>query len=419
MLELQIPSTLLYLTYITIILLIGLLCSAISRRVRVPNVLLLLFAGIFLSKITYGGSSIVEFSPLFLTTIGTIALIMIIFDSTARLRFKDFDTLSLQVLKLTIIFILLGLLILTPAALFVIGFPLKLHYVLIAAIFASTMIGTDAGSVLSMLRAGKGRVPDFLEIESILNTPFMVILPFMIIGIINRGGSGIELLTFTGQLVPFLTQITVGIGAGVLIGLIVFKVMRKYYSNELSPIAVIAAALLTYILAENLRGSGVLAVTALGLIFGSIYIKQKPHLMDFSLIFSTALEVFVFVLIGFIISFPLTAEFFIRSFFLFIIFIFVRALSLQVSFPGKTYSTKEKFFMSLCVPKGITVAVLVFFLASYTYSLNGLDKVLSYMLAFLLYSIIVASFAVRYSASLLKTEAAKETDVKENSGRAR
>ena len=400
-----IPATLLYLTYITVILLIGLLCTVASKRLRIPNVLLLLFIGLLLNKVTYRGQAIATLPPLFLISISTIALVMIAFDSAARFEFKKFDTFSSQVLKLTILFMFLNLIFLTASIFFILGFPLKIYYILIAMIFALTMIGTDAGTVLSILKSGKSKVPDFLEIESILNTPFTVILPFTIAGLIGAGKVGIGFSNFADPLIQFLIQITVGIGTGVLVGIVLFKIMRRYYSEELSPLAVIVAVLLTYILSENLSGNGVLAVASLGLIFGSIYIKQKPKLLDFSFTFSTALEIFVFILIGFIVAFPLTFDFFIRSLALFIVCLLIRFLAIQVSLQGY-YTAGEKLFMALVMPKGIAAAVVIFSLS--TYALAGLEQILNYMLVFLLYSVIVASFAVKYSAVFIKANTVKE-----------
>ena len=50
---------------------------------------------------------------------------------------------------------------------------------------------------------------------------------------------------------------------------------KKQYSEILSPVTLIASTILTYILAEELGGNGVLAVTTLGLFFGNVYIKRK------------------------------------------------------------------------------------------------------------------------------------------------
>ena len=179
--------------------------------------------------------------------------------------------------------------------------------------------------------------------------------------------------------------------------------MSKQYSERLSPVAIVTAALLTYILAENLGGNGVLAVTTLGLFFGNIYIKEKKQLHEFSGMFANALEIFVFVLVGLMVAIPFTSEFFIRSFFLFIVYLFIRFIALSLTFPrAKQYTNKEKLFMTLNAPKGIAVAVIVFTLA--TKNIEGLKTMLDLSLAFVLYSIILSTIVTRFSKFFINVE---------------
>ena len=152
------------------------------------------------------------------------------------------------------------------------------------------MVGTSPDVVLSMLKNEKHKIVEFLRIESIINTPLTVLMPFILLDLYNT--LNLQEVIFSKlleQLKPFITQFVVGIGAGVLIGLIISKVMKKAYSETLSPLALVTAALLTYILAENLGGNGVLAVTVMGLLFGNFYVKQKEQLYSFSTIFENSL----------------------------------------------------------------------------------------------------------------------------------
>lgn len=402
--------TLLYLTYVVVILLLGLISTLISKRFGITNILLLIIAGIILSNITYNKQPIApSFSTLFLTSISTLALVMIVFDSTSRFKFKEFDSFSIRALKLSLIFLAMNLLILTPfAVLLIFGFKFNFYYLILALIFASTMAGTDSAAVLSTFRGAKNKVMELLEVESLLNTPLTVLIPFVLLDLIRNLGAGVS-VKFSEILPPFITQFVTGIGAGVFIGIIAFKIMKRYYSEELSPLAIITSALLTYILAENLGGNGVLAVTALGLIFGSIYVKQKLHLMEFSLVFSNSLEIFVFVLVGIVITIPTTFSFFMRSIALFAVYVFVRYLALHLSF-REGYTRKEKIFMTLTMPKGISVAVVAFTLTNYP--LLGLSEILNFMLVFILYSVILATITAKFSSYFIKISPIKTVGYK-------
>ena len=394
-------ETLFYLTSIAVLLLIGILCSIVANRLKIPNVLILILAGILLSYIKYDNKPLVTFSPVFLTSISIIALVMILFDSSSRLKLKTFDTLSFKALKLSSIFMWYNALLLPIPVLFIYGVYADTitGQVILALVFATLISATDSVSVMVLLNTIKSRVAKLLEVESVINTPLAIIIPFMLLDLFDKLKGEFEISTFLlDQILPFIAQIVVGIGAGVFIGIIIFKLMRKHYSEQLSPVALITAALLTYIIAENLEGSGVLAVVALGLFFGTIHVKQKETLEGFSSMFSNSLEILVFILIGFMVNLPLVASFFIKSFVLFLIYILIRFLAVHFTFRD-SYSLNEKIFMSLNVSKGIAVAVVAFTLM--TKNIPGIDHMLQLILIFMVYSIATATIAQKFALKLL------------------
>lgn len=353
------------------------------------------------------------FSPVFMTSLSILALVMIVFEGTSNFKWKDIDRSSTKVLKLVLIFIFFNGVFLTLASFFIFRFDsISIVYELsLALIFAFINSGTDPGSVLIMLKNGREKISKFLQIESVLNTPFVVLLPFIIIDLMESVWQEGILPTLLEQFLPFIQQFVTGIGAGVLIGLIFFKFMRKRYSQKLSPLAMVTGALLTYILAENLGGNGVLAVSTLGLFFGNILVAQKEHLKEFSSVFTNALEILVFVFIGLMIDIPFTLGFFLRSLLLFILYLGIRFAAIELTFK-KDYSNREKLFMTFNVSKGIAVATIVFALTtlysasdSILWNLPGVIPLLNLTLVFMLYSIILSTIVVRYTDVFLKKPA--------------
>jgi NhaP-type Na+/H+ or K+/H+ antiporter len=378
-------------------LLIGLLTSIISNKFKIPNILLLLLIGIGLGKIEYKGGPLIFFPELFMTGISILALVMIVFEAASRFKLKKLDYLSLHIFWLSIVFLVFNLIFLTFFTMII--FDVK--SIFLAFMFASLMSGTGPSAVLSMLKNTSHRVFEFLKLESLLNTPLVVLLPFLILDLKTTLKGQILITTFIDQFVPLLQQFVVGIGSGVLIGLIMFKFMKKQYSVVLSPLAVITAALLTYTIAENLQGNGVLAVTSMGLLFGNVYVKQRFQLQEFSSVFSNSLEILVFVLIGMIVVIPFSLEFFIKSVVLFILYLAIRFFAIIFSLRGMNFTLKEEIFMSLNAQKGIAVAVVVFSLA--TLNIAGIESILNLVLAFMLYSIILSSIALRMTKFFIKT----------------
>ena len=400
-------EALVFLTYLAVILLLGIISTLLSRKIKIPNILFLILVGIALNKIRYKGAPLIEFPGVFLTSIGILALVLIIFDSSSRFKLREFDQLSLKALKLTLIFLVFNIVFLTFSTVFIFGLEINAYSIMLGALFAALMSGTDPAAVLTMLGKTKNKLFSLLEIEALINTPMIVLVPFIVLDLMERIKIGsITSIPFFEQAFPFmqdvLLRLIAGIGAGILVGIILFKVMRRKYSETLSPLAIITGALLAYVLAENLKGNGVLAVTTMGLFFGNVYVKQKIQLREFSSMFANSLEILVFVLVGLIVNIPFNYDFLMKSFSLFIIYLLVRFLSVQTSFMKSKFTFKEKLFMTFNVQKGIAVATVAFTLS--LLNIDGITTILHLTLMFMIYSIILSTITIRMSHYFVKAD---------------
>ncbi len=384
-------EVLFYLTGIAIILLIGLLVSLLSNKLKIPNVLLLILTGILLSFIRYNSKSLFEFSPTFLLSISILALVMIVFDGASRLKLKDIDKQSYNALKVTGLFILFNLVFTAFITELLFFREFDFLSIILSLVFAILVSGTDPGNVFIFFKE-KLKVLDFLKIEAIFNTPIIVLLPFMLIDLITKQ---INLLS---KINPFLQQIVTGVGTGIVVGLIIFKSMRTAYSEQVSPVALLTATLLTYILSENLGGSGVLAVATLGLLFGNMYVKNKIRLSEFSSMLSSSLEILVFVLLGFIIKIDLSLTFFIKSLIIFVVIILNRYLALLISVK-KDFNKKEILFMSLNLSKGIAVATVIFSIA--LLDIKNIHVIVNLTLITMIYSLILSTVVSKLKSKFI------------------
>jgi len=372
-------------TAISVLLLVGIVCSAIAKRFGLPDVLLLLLAGMILGVYQNKWFGFVQFPVLFLSTLSLLALALVVFDSSARLRLKELDIMSFKSLKLVGVFTVLCLPIFSYAGYLLLDVPLTL-----GVLFATLIVGTSPDIMLNIIDL-KHRVVSLLKLESVFNTPLTVLLPFIVVDFIQ--GVSQEA---SGLISPFLTKIIVGLGSGIFIGVILFKLMQKVYSPLYSPLAVIISALLTYVLSENLGGNGVLAVITLGIFFGNVTMREKLELLKVESVFSKAMFIFVFLLLGLTIKLPVTGEFLLRSIILFVLYIFVRLIAVNFSMQGEKFSKKEIWFLALNAPKGISTAAVVFIFAIYNtpgtvYYIPGISIVLDTTLMFILYSILLSA----------------------------
>ncbi len=377
-------SELVILSQIAVILLFGIIASAFAKLIRLPDMLLLLLIGVGLGAISYNNQPLFSFPFVFLASVGSLSLAVIVFEGAAQLKIKKFDALSWKVLKLVSAVFILNIFIFSVA----VKYSLNISWGL-ALLLAALMSGTDPSSVIA-LAVKKVRAIEILEIEALLNTPITVLVPFIILDLMKTVPSITLTTTLLEHLGPFLTKIVAGIGSGILVGIVLFKVLKKAYSTVYSPLAVAVAALITYVLAENLGGNGVLAVTTLGLFFGNVHIREKIELIRFESLFAKSLYILVFVLLGFMLKIPFTAKFLITASLLFIAAMLIRFLAVVLSL-RRELNLKEKLFVSLVNSKGIAVAVVAFLLT--TANVQGINTVLDVTLLFIFYTTLLSTVA--------------------------
>lgn len=125
----------------------------------------------------YKGGPLIYFPELFLTGISILALVMIVFDGSSRFKFKRVDDLSLHSLWLSVVFMVFNLIFLTLFTLLI----SDVKSVFLAFVFSALMSGTDPAAVLAMLKNSTNKVFEFLRLEALLNTPLVVLLPFLIL----------------------------------------------------------------------------------------------------------------------------------------------------------------------------------------------------------------------------------------------
>lgn len=391
-----------YLSGIAVMLILGILATILARKLKTSNILFLLIIGIIIGNTSLRNIEIFQFPADFLISLAILTLAIIVFDGSSGFHLRELDALSTKTFEVVIVFMLFNIILLTTVLnFFFYGFTAQ--GILFGIILAVIMAGTDPASVFILLGDRPHKVLQFLRIEALLNTPIMVLLPFLLLDLLTTTTPLFN--TFIEFIGPFLQQVIVGVGTGVLIGAIVFKVMRTWYSESVSPVAVIAAALLSYVLSENLGGNGVLAVAVLGLLFGNTYVKQKGTLQDFSKITAYSLEILVFVLIGLFVTLPTDPLFWACSLAILLAAMLSRFLTLKLVM-HEEHRLREIIFMTLNMPKGIAVAVVV--LSFFLTNIEGLTPVLNLCIILLLYTLVLSSTVTRFGKYFLKQEIKQE-----------
>lgn len=388
-------TTLIILTAVVILIILGLIITNISKRLKISNILLLIITGIILA-ILIKQNNIITISNELILTIAILTLVLVVFDGSSRFKVKSIDSISFSALKTSGIFLTLNLIILTTATI-LLFFEINIINLFYALIFSAIISGTDPASVFILSNHKTNKVLEFLKIEGIINTPIMVLIPFILLDVLNQIQTKTT-ITIQAHISAVLTQILVGIGAGIIVGIIFFKGIKKF-SQQTSGLMIICAALLSFILAENLGGNGVLAVAVLGFMFSIMNISRKETLQEFNEMLSNSLEILVFLLIGFIIQININIDFIIKSVVLFLVLILTRYATLKISLRKENYTEKEIKYMTLNMPKGIAVAVIIFSLSF----INEPQIVLinNLLLKVIIYSLILSTIVNRFSEKFI------------------
>ena len=246
----------------------------------------------------------------FVITTVTLTLALIVFQGGSKITLKELSTYTEKSIEISLAFLATNLIFLGIATFGFIYFLLvfleghsldimSLVTFVLCIIFATVMSGTSPVTLFSIFKDKSHKVIELLKFESIVNTPIIVIVPYIVVKtLIEVPSESSTINNISVYVYPFLMQIAIAIGMGFVISLLVFRFMERTYYEKYSALIMVTAILLTYIVTEQMGGNGVLAVTILGVLFGRWEIKRKYELQEFSNMLSNILEVFVFILIA-------------------------------------------------------------------------------------------------------------------------
>lgn len=263
-------------------------------RLGIPVVLLFLGLGILGGSEGLGG---VEFdNHQFAYRVGTIALVLILFDGGLNTSVQAIRASAVPAGILATLGVA-G----TAGVMACIGRQLGLGWpeaLLIGAIVSST----DAAAVFAVLRGGGLHIQDrarrVLEVESCVNDPMAVILTIAMIGVVQSGEASLWALLWK---VP--RELIVGALVGVIIGYAGRWVLghMRLKAVGLYPVATLALAFLSYGAATLSLGSGLLAVFATGVVMGSGPLPYKVGLARVHDAVAWMSQVTMFLMLGLLV----------------------------------------------------------------------------------------------------------------------
>ncbi|QGH35596.1 sodium:proton antiporter [Gracilibacillus salitolerans] len=304
---------------IVILLFIGYLIFTIDTKKEnfpVPTVLILL--GIGLAFIPF-------FETIKLTenTIYHIFLPALLFVSAYQFPIKDFRQNASLIISLATIGIILNVLIL--GYLIAVISPVGLGS---AFVIAAILTPTDPVSVVSIIKKATGneQIASMVEGESMLNDGTSIVLFTTLFAITTRE-KGFSFSAFLGD---FLFVSLGGIAIGLVCGYLVSKIVHYSHYRNYQIMLSIILAYGSFLIAEAVNVSGVLATVASGMMISFEYgraIKEahfRESLDGFWMIVENSLLAILFLVIGIEITEYLAIDYWLYAVTIFLFMIFVR-----------------------------------------------------------------------------------------------
>ncbi len=293
-----------------LIIVAGLACGLLARKTRLPDVAILLIAGMLLGPAGAGWLDIRTDS-----TLNQLILIFgasyILFDGGASLRLSVLKEVWITITVLATLGVVITAAITGLAAHWILGLSPA-----VALLLASAIASTDPATLVPVFRQVKirDRVAQTVMSESAFNDATGAILTLAVLAAAIGHGE----FSIGSALADLLWQSVVGIAAGGVLGYLAALVIghEKYdFLAEYAPIVSLVAVLGAYVGADNLQASGFMAVFVFGIVIGNKDVfgfEMEPaetrKLDDFILTTAFIMRVFIFILLGSQVDFALMRE---------------------------------------------------------------------------------------------------------------
>ncbi|MDP2749966.1 MAG: cation:proton antiporter [Nanoarchaeota archaeon] len=398
---------------IILILLLGILISVIidgynKKKYLVSNTIVLLVLGIAFALMLSKNIFSLNIDRTSIAIFSTIALAIILFDSTFSLKLRELDSSYKKALLRFIIFFTANLVFLTYTSLFL--FEKELNGSVYLAMILSTIM-TAISPHLGLTNSDKflsknkekifkmsGRIADSIKTEAKIGLPIILLTAFIILSLAQMNNIDIFSKSFS-----LSYQLMIGISMGVLMAIIVIAVIRSSISENISSIILAISILVTYGISEYLGGNGIAAIITLGMFYSSIYIKSRKVILEHSAAAIFVLESCVFFLVALSINLNFEITFLIKSIILFAIYILIRFLVVTFLAMNRTKrDIKHVLFMTFQVPKDISIAAIILIFSNFY--LPGMQNMLSIALYFVLLSQILSLIVTKNINYFLKEE---------------
>ena len=278
-----------------IVVLLALLMSRLTERIKIPAPLLVLTAAAVGVQVIPSWHAPSEQT---VERVVTLALVCILFDGGIGMGWSKFRRAAAPITIVGVV----------GTFLTVAGIGLFIHVVIgltwyLALLVATAISPTDPAVVFSVLgqREITGRSGTILEGESGANDPVGIAL---MASLITAGSVGAG--AFVHIAGEFVLQMGVGVVVGVAAAYLIGWFLRSVAlpSESLYPLRTTACAFIVFGIATLAHGSGFLAVFVAGILLGDVNGPHKREIVRFHSALASLAEVVAFLVLGFTVDLP-------------------------------------------------------------------------------------------------------------------
>lgn len=342
------------------VIVLGIGAQWLAWRLNLPAILLLLGAGFIAGPATGFFDPNEVFGDLLLPLV-SVSVGIILFEGGLSLKFSEFKEIRDAVLSLVTIGVLVTWVLISLASYLVLGLNLPL-----AVLLGAVLVVTGPTVIIPILRHVRpsGKVGPIIKWEGMVIDPIGAVLAVLVFEAIFAGSVG---NATTQVIVSVLKTAVVGVVIGLLGAKIIIVVLKRHWvpdflQNPVSLMVVVAVFTgSNYLQIE----SGLLAATLMGVVLTNQSIVSIKHIIEFKetlrVLFISSLFIILAARLtlgdlGYMITFP-------GLFFLILLILIVRPLSVFISMYRIDLDIKEKLFLSSLAPRGIVAAAVISILA--------------------------------------------------------
>ncbi|MCX9012264.1 MAG: cation:proton antiporter [Candidatus Methanoperedens sp.] len=320
---------------IGVVLFIGFITSQVFERTRFPDVILLMLVGVLLGpifKIVSTEGTISVLAPY----IGTLALIIILFDGGLNLNLFKVLTVLGKATGFTVLVFSLNVVFLGILMKFIFGWT-YLEGLLLGAVVGGTSsaIVISLASKLSMSEDSK----IMLSLESVLNDSLCIIAALALIEIISLGT--VDLRNTAGALASAFSTASV---IAVVFAIFWIGILNRLFIKQVGYSMTLAVAFILYSVVELVKGNGAIAIFVFALLLGNFHELAERLRIKGQFALDTTLR-----------SFQVEVSFFVRTFF----FIFTGLMFNVYALNSTVLTMAGVVFIALLMARILSVKALV------------------------------------------------------------